>query len=250
MLRKIVRIDEEKCDGCGQCVPACAEGAIQIIDGKARLVSETYCDGLGACLGECPNDAITIEDREADAFDEEAAKEHVKREAVKTAGGASGCPGAMAREIKRESREPGEVPAASAHSQLTHWPVQLNLVALDALYFQDADLLLVADCVPFAMADFHERLLRGKPVVVGCPKLDDASFYVEKLAEILKQSSVKSLTVVHMEVPCCHGLTRIANAALAVSGRDVPCGDVTIGVGGEVLDEACPRHKTSDAKRS
>jgi len=241
MLRKIVRIDEEKCDGCGQCVPACAEGAIRIIDGKARLVSETYCDGLGACLGECPNGAITIEEREADGFDKEAAKEHVRRQAMKAAGAASGCPGTMAREIKRESRERRWVPIASAQSQLTHWPVQLKLVAPDAAYFHDADLLLVADCVPFALADFHERLLRGKPVVVGCPKLDDANFYIEKLAEILKASSIKSLTVVHMEVPCCHGLTRIANAALAVSGQDVPCGDVTIGISGEVLEEVCPQ---------
>ncbi|NQT21109.1 MAG: 4Fe-4S binding protein [Planctomycetes bacterium] len=241
MIRKIVNIDEDKCDGCGLCVPSCAEGAIQIIDGKARLVSDVYCDGLGACLGDCPNDAITIEEREAPSFDEAAAQEHVKRHQAENEHELPcGCPGSAAGTIERK-QAPAAQPAAPAQSQLSHWPVQLKLVPPTAPYFQEADLLLVADCVPFALADFHTQFLRGKPIVIGCPKLDDASFYVEKLAGILRESSVKSLTVVHMEVPCCHGLTRIAGAAIDASGAAIPFTDVTISISGEVLGQTCPQ---------
>jgi len=237
-LRKIVKIDEEKCTGCGECVIACAEAAIQIVDGKAKLISETYCDGLGACLGECPEGALTIEEREAVEFDEEVTAAHVARvkELEKIAPAA--CPGSIAMRLKREATAAADAPSEATPSQLTNWPVQLMLVSPTAPYFQDADLLLVADCVPFALADFHTRFLSDKPLIIGCPKLDDAGFYVEKMTELLKQSSVKSLTVVHMEVPCCSGLNYIASRAVAASGKDIPVKDVTISIQGEVLTEA------------
>ena len=236
-LREIVNIDEEKCTGCGQCVIACAEGAIQIIDGKARLVSEIYCDGLGACLGECPEEAITIEERAAEDFDEEATQAYLQQlEEEKSL--PRGCPGSMAREIRRQPAVAEHVPSGTIPSELTNWPVQLKLVAPTAPYFQNSDLLLVADCVPFALADFHTRFLRGRPLVIGCPKLDDAGYYIEKLTELLRQSSVNSLTVVHMEVPCCSGLSFIASRAVQASGKDIPVSDVTISIQGEVLADA------------
>jgi len=234
-LRNIVHIDRDKCDGCGQCVTACAEGAIAIVDGKATLVSDVYCDGLGACLGHCPRDAITIEQREAAAFDERATAEHLSaREAVAPAA-ASVCPGLASMML-------GPVPGPAgdggppAASRLGHWPVQLKLVPTTAPYFADADLLLAADCVPFAMADFHRRLLDGRSVVVGCPKLDDVDFYAEKLASILASNRIRSLMVVHMQVPCCSGLTRLARRALARASRPACFDDVTISLRGEVLD--------------
>jgi len=247
--RKIVEIDEEKCNGCGQCVPSCAEGAIQIIDGKAKLVSDVYCDGLGACLGTCPEDAIRIVERDADPFDEEAAHRHVESHDHHAGDAATShaCPSMVVHDLRMAARPPGsQPPAASAGedradappSALGNWPVQLRLVPPNAPFLQDADLLLVADCVPFACADFHRRFLQGRPVVIGCPKLDDAPFYVDKLAAILTQSSIRRLTVVHMEVPCCTGLVRIAESAIAQSARSVPLEDVTISIRGEVLDQA------------
>ena len=232
-VRNIVKIDSARCNGCGQCVTACAEGAIEIRDGKARLVSEIYCDGLGACLGHCPQGAISVEQRQAAAFDEQATQEHLAGQAKAVHGPPSVCPGLMAHHFapKAGTARPAEVP-----SQLSHWPVQLRLVSPSAPYFQDADLLLVADCVPFAMADFHGRFLRGRSVAVGCPKLDDAQFYIDKLAAILSASKVRSLTVVHMEVPCCSGLTRIAEEAIRKAGAGLPFEDVTIGLQGDVLN--------------
>jgi Pyruvate/2-oxoacid:ferredoxin oxidoreductase delta subunit len=248
--RKIIEIDEEKCDGCGQCATACAEGAIQIRDGKARLVADVYCDGLGACLGECPQGAIRVIEREAADFDEEAAKHHVAT--LRTAPAESslpcGCPGSAVRNLKLEvlaspaaargavagrDNMGNDVPAEP--SALGNWPVQLRLVPPNAPFLRGADLLLVADCVPFALADFHRRFLVGRPVVIGCPKLDDGQQYVEKLAAILSASGARSLTVVHMEVPCCTGLVRIAEAAKQAAGSDVPLRDVTISIRGEVL---------------
>jgi NAD-dependent dihydropyrimidine dehydrogenase PreA subunit len=231
-LRNILVIDEEKCNGCGLCAKACAEGAIKIINGKAKLVSETYCDGLGACIGHCPQDALTIEQREAKAFDEEATKEHLKQmkqpQPIPFM-----CPG-MASAQLRNTAEKSDSAAGDISSQLTQWPVQLKLVSPHAPYFADARLLLVADCVPFAMGDFHSRFLRGHSIVVGCPKLDDARFYIEKLADILRVNKLKSLSVVHMEVPCCHGLTRIAQEALAKAGVKMTFEDVTVGLNGDV----------------
>lgn len=242
IVRSIVRIDEDKCTGCGLCVPACEEGAIKIIDGKASLVSDRYCDGLGACLGECPEGAIFIEEREAQAFDEQAVKHHLEAQHAKqTAHHAhhadhAGCPSARALRIERESRDPKADPARpSSQSALSHWPVQLKLLPPDAPFFENADLLLVADCVPFAYAAFHEELLKENALAIGCPKLDDPELYRQKLTQILKHSNVKSLTVVHMEVPCCFGLVQIARQAVADSGKDIPFNALTISISGERL---------------
>jgi Pyruvate/2-oxoacid:ferredoxin oxidoreductase delta subunit len=232
-LRNIVKIDENKCNGCGICVKACAEGAIQLVNGKAKLVSETYCDGLGACIGHCPQDAITIEQREANPFNEEATKEHLAQMEKQEHITSFVCPGMMAAKLHKDNRGLS-ASAGDISSQLTHWPVQLKLVSPHASYFADTHLLLVADCVPFAMGDFHSRFLKGRSVVVGCPKLDDARFYIDKLADILRANKLKGLTVVHMEVPCCHGLTRIAQEALAKAGIKMMFEDVTIGLNGGV----------------
>ena len=233
VLRNIVKIDEEKCDGCGLCVNACAEGAIKIIDGKAKIVSEIYCDGLGACIGQCPQDAITIEKREADEFDEQATKKHLAKEKDAQPQSDFVCPGMMAQKL-REKADTDKSDTAELSSQLSHWPVQLKLVSPNAPYFANADLLLVADCVPFAMGDFHNKFLKDRSIVVGCPKLDDSEFYIEKLATILKANKPKSLTVVHMEVPCCFGLTHIAHKAITISGVKMPFEDVTIDLQGNV----------------
>ena len=233
VLRNIVKIDEEKCDGCGQCVNACAEGAIKIIDGKAKLVSEVYCDGLGACIGHCPQDAITIEKREADSFDEEATKAHLAKGQKAHSQTDFVCPGMMDKQL-REKGKSGDSGSAVVESQLSHWPVQLKLVSPNAPYFANADLLLVADCVPFAMGDFHNKFLKEHSIVVGCPKLDNADFYIEKLAHILKANKLNTLTVLHMEVPCCFGLTHIAREAIARSGVKMPFEDVTIDLHGNV----------------
>ncbi len=218
VLRHIVKIDEKKCNGCGECIPTCAEGAIQIIDGKARLVAENLCDGLGACLGHCPQGAIAVEEREAEAFDETAV-EAARQEAF------CGCPGAQARTLPSES--------PSQTSRLTHWPVQLHLLPVQGPMWQDADVLITADCVPFAMADYHDRLLAGHTVAVGCPKLDDASAYVRKLSEILSRNRVRSITVVRMEVPCCAGLVRAVRQATDAAVRVI-----TIGITGEIQSRA------------
>lgn len=254
-FRNIVHIDETKCDGCGLCIPSCAEGAIQIIDGKARLVSDRYCDGLGACLGKCPKDAIKIIRREAQEFDEEAAKEHVERLAgagvtsgAEAAPGVShgsetvhrsapvACPASLAFERGREGRSlegaGGSAPDAAPGIGRRQWPVQLMLVPAKAPYFEGAGLAVVADCVPFACPDMHERFLKGRAVVVGCPKLDDADYYVDKLADIFRSNSVNSVSVVHMEVPCCFGLGRIVEEALRAAGVSVPVGDITVRIDG------------------
>ncbi|MHC4068728.1 MAG: ATP-binding protein [Planctomycetota bacterium] len=231
VLRNIVKIDEEKCNGCGQCVNACAEGAIEIINGKAKLVSETYCDGLGACLGKCPEDAITIEQREATEFDEKATKQHLAEQQKQKTEENFVCPGIMQKKLREKS---GEDNSTTAQSRLTHWPVQLKLVSPKASCFQNADLLLVADCVPFAMGDFHNRFLKDHSIAVGCPKLDDPQFYIEKFAQILKQNRLNSLTVVHMEVPCCFGLTEIAKKAIALANTDLSFEDVTVALDGTI----------------
>ncbi|MHC4498012.1 MAG: ATP-binding protein [Planctomycetota bacterium] len=233
-VRNIVKIDEEKCNGCGLCVNACAEGAIRIVDGKARLISEVYCDGLGACIGHCPEDAITVETREAAEFDEEATKKHLAEQQQARTQADFVCPGLMAQQLENNADAPDERPAQAVQSQLRHWPVQLKLLSPNAPCFQNADLLLVADCVPFAMGNFHSMLLKDHSVAVGCPKLDNAEFYIEKLAEILKANKLKSLTVVHMEVPCCFGLTHIAGEAVARSGVKMSFEDVTIDLHGNI----------------
>ena len=250
--RQIVKIDEEKCTGCGLCVPSCAEGALEIVDGKARLVKEIYCDGLGACLGECPEDAITIEEREADGFDEEATAEHLQRQrqaspaaapGLPLAGHTDGCPGAMLRKLTDGATDAASTPprasGASAQSQLGHWPVQISLLPPTGDIWNDADVLICADCVPFAMPDFHERLLAGKTVAVGCPKLDNLDAYAEKLAGVFANNTVRSVTVARMEVPCCTGILIATKEALERAGkRDIEFHDVTIGIRGQILAEA------------
>jgi Pyruvate/2-oxoacid:ferredoxin oxidoreductase delta subunit len=250
--RKIIQIDQDKCDGCGLCVPACAEGAIQIVEGKARLVDDIYCDGLGACLGECPQGAITIVDREAQPFDEEAARQQVAGLPETNPSAASegkptrvACPGSRVQCLQLEPIEPQAASTAEASSddassvgapsRLGNWPIQLHLVPPDAPFLKNADLLLVADCVPFALADFHTRFLHRRPVVIGCPKLDEADSYVEKLARIATASEINTLTVIHMEVPCCTGLVRIAEKALRRSGRIIPLEAVTVSIRGRIV---------------
>ena len=238
--RNIVVIDEDKCNGCGLCVSACAEGAIQLVNGKAKLVIDTYCDGLGACLSECPQDAITIKQREAVDFDEKAAKEHMARmqetkQSLVQIDKACGCPGANARTIDRSTENHKRPAGESVPSALTNWPVQIHLVPVNAPYLHGADLLISADCAPFAFADFHTKLLPGKILLIGCPKLDDPNVYVEKLAHIFADSGVKSVTIVRMEVPCCGGLTQIIKKALAISGANIPVTEVTIGISGDII---------------
>ena len=243
-VREIVKIDEEKCDGCGLCVPNCAEGAIKIINGKAKVTTDALCDGLGACLGHCPQDAITIIKRDADGYDVELVKEEMKKEGKVYAPHehephdnseplACGCPGSAARTLKRVER-PEQSATGKIESELIHWPVQMHLVPAGASHFKGADILLTADCVPFAYADFHRKLLKGKPVIIGCPKLDDARFYVEKLTQILKQANPNSLTVIHMEVPCCSGLIQIARMAKEKAGIEMPIYDLTITADGHL----------------
>lgn len=250
--RDIIRIDEDKCDGCGACVIACAEGAIQVIDGKARLVSETYCDGLGACLGECPQDALSIEHRESNVFDEEAVEHHLAATRTSEAQPCAclstaaqsfpqpaeetlpcGCPGSTVQQFA--ARTPVDPPPAAQPSMLGHWPVQLGLVAPTTPFLKGADLLLAAHCGPFAYGAFHRDFIKDHAVVCACPKLDNAQAHLDKLTEILRQSDIRSLTVVRMEVPCCGGLTHIARQAIAESGKDIPLNEVTIGVRGDIL---------------
>jgi Pyruvate/2-oxoacid:ferredoxin oxidoreductase delta subunit len=242
--RKIVKIDEEKCTGCGLCIPNCAEGALQIVDGKVKLMSEKFCDGLGACLGHCPEDAITVIEREAEEFDEKAVEAylHKKQEAKpepdpQPAPVFTGCPSSRAMQFKVSEAKTESASVIPAVSQLTQWPVQLKLVPINAPYFQDADLLIAADCVPFAYADFHRDFLKGKAVVVGCPKLDDIQYYKEKLTEIFKTNSIKSITLPHMEVPCCFGLVKATEDAIAASGKNIPLKKVKIGLQGDIKPE-------------
>jgi Pyruvate/2-oxoacid:ferredoxin oxidoreductase delta subunit len=236
IMRKIVKIDEEKCDGCGTCVPACAEGAIQIIDGKAKLVSETYCDGLGACLGECPQDAITIEEREADVFDEEAAMKHMKHEPPLMEELPCGCPSSTVTQFERQdATTTAPADRICQQSLLGHWPVQLTLVPPTAPFLQGADLMLTADCVPFAYANFHHDFIKDHALLVACPKLDDFQAHQSKLTDILRSSNIKSLTIVYMEVPCCAGLVHMAKQAIGASGKDIPLKEVMIGIRGDVI---------------
>ncbi len=247
--RKIIEIDEEKCDGCGECVPQCAEGALQIVGGKARLASESYCDGLGACIGHCPQGAIRIIEREAAEFDEQAVEERMRQSAQHTeAHKAGSCPGAAVLEFSPESL--AELGGAQRPSALSQWPLQLHLVPVQAPYLKGADLLLAADCVPFAMANFHGELLKGRKVLVACPKLDDTAPYEEKLAAMLRENDIRSLTVAHMEVPCCYGLVALAKSAIERSGRDVPLHEVTVTVRGQVRSEADQGHGGSPCAES
>jgi len=242
VTRKIIEIDPERCDGCGLCVPSCAEGAIQVIDGKARLVAEKYCDGLGACLGECPNDALHIIERDADDFDEQAVEEYLKDKpsGEKTLEMPSfpGCPSSQLQSFI----QPGSATGAAAGqapmkqtSALTHWPVQINLVPPTAPFLKGADLVVVADCTPLAYPDFHQDFLKGKVVMMGCPKFDNVQEYIQKFTAIFKTAELKSITTVVMEVPCCSGLPWLVRKALEASGKKIPLKEKVISVRGEIL---------------
>jgi NAD-dependent dihydropyrimidine dehydrogenase PreA subunit len=248
-VRRIVHIDEDLCDGCGDCVPSCAEGAIRIVDGKARLLAENLCDGLGACLGECPQGAITVEEREADAFDEEAVARHLGPEraapaAPRPAGlptmpAAGGCPGAQIRQFAAcpvPVAAPGpDEPVASA---LRQWPVQLHLIPPTAPFLRGADLLLAADCAAFASGEFHRKHLAGKALAIACPKLDGSQeIYRDKLTAMIDAGGIDTLTVLIMEVPCCGGLAAVAREAAARAARKVPVKRMVMSVRGEVFDE-------------
>ena len=274
MKRKIIRIDDTICNGCGQCLPNCPEGALQIIDGKARLVSDLFCDGLGACIGTCPLGAIAVEEREAEPYDEQrvmagiipqgenvirAHLEHLRAhqqtafleqalEVLRENGleepehiGAvpfHGCPGSRTVELKKSPAEPAATAdgSADAASELRSWPVQLQLLNPNAPFFEGADLLIAADCVPFAHAGFHQRFLKGKVAVILCPKLDhETDLYVEKLATVFKSHSIRSVTVVRMEVPCCGGTTAIVQQAIAQAGVNIPFCEQVISIRGEIL---------------
>lgn len=274
--RRIISIDEKKCTGCGLCIPNCPEGAIQIIDGKARLVSDLFCDGLGACLGHCPEGAITIEEREAEKYDERKVMENIVKAGpnvitahidhlrahnehayLKTAleylkekninimeeGGShmahhgGGCPGMQVVDNRNEPREPaGGVAPAHVGSELRQWPIQLHLLNPHAPYFQDADLLIAADCVAFSFGNFHPRFLKGKTLVILCPKLDDGiDSYREKLTEIFKDNNIKSVTIAHMEVPCCFGTVQLVEEALKKSGKNIVMKEYTVSLKGEII---------------
>lgn len=239
MKRKIIKIDETKCNGCGLCVPACHEGALAIVDGKARLVKDSYCDGLGDCLGECPQGAITIEERDVAAYDEAAVRKHLAERAkgeAKVTPPTGGCPGLRAFSLATKSAPQPDPEGAATPSALGQWPIQLHLVSPNAPYWQGCDLLIAADCVLAAYPDLHTKLLKGRKLIIACPKLDDTGNYVAKLAAIFAGNDIRSLTVARMEVPCCSGISHIVVEALALSGRDIPTETITIGIQGGILD--------------
>jgi len=277
MKRKIIKIDEDKCDGCGVCVPECHEGALQVIDGKVRLISDLFCDGLGACIGHCPQDALKIEEREAEPYDEtkvmdyivkggpnvikahlEHLRDHEEFEYLKEAfiyleakgihnpikdvkpiapKHHQGCPGSASRVIEKKNDENEET--GKRQSQLTQWPIQLHLVPPTAPYYKNSDLLLAADCVAFSYGDFHKDFMKDKSLAIACPKLDsNKEIYVEKITSMISDANVKSITVVIMQVPCCGGLIQIAKQAVIDSGKNIPVEAVVIGVNGDILQKA------------
>ena len=236
MLRKIVTINEEKCDGCGLCIGACHEAALQLVDGKAKLVSDNLCDGLGACLPDCPRGAINIIEREAPAFDEGAVQQHIASKLpASSLQMPCGCPGSMAKELKKTAGHSRNEPVA-AGSQLRQWPCQLQLVPANASYFNDAHLLVAADCAAYAYANLHAEFMHNKITVIGCPKLDKVN-YAAKLTEILQLHNIKSLTIVRMEVPCCGGLENAVKEALVQSGKMIPWRVVIIGTDGTIQED-------------
>lgn len=230
MLRKIIKIDEEKCNGCGACASACHEGAIEMANGKAKLAREDYCDGLGDCLPACPTGAITFEEREAPAYNEAA----VLASKQKNVPLPCGCPGSASKAIKRETQVCPTV-NTPAESQLRQWPVQIKLVPVNAPYFDGADLLVAADCTAYAYGNFHNEFIRNRITLIGCPKLDEGD-YSEKLTAIITNNNIKSVTVVRMEVPCCGGIEFAVKKALQTSGKFIPWRVVTISADGKILD--------------
>ena len=246
MIRRVIHIDEDKCNGCGACVTACHEGAIGLVDGKARLMRDDYCDGLGDCLPQCPTGAISFVEREAAAYDEAAvlANKAAKEQAVAHKPHFSGCPGSMMRQFNRNSQVNAETEDSAAghtaspvapESQLAQWPCQIKLVPVNAPYFDGAKLLIAADCTAYAYANMHQEFMKGKITIIGCPKLD-AVDYSEKLTQIISNNNIQSVTIVRMEVPCCGGLEYAARTALQNSGKFIPWQVVTISTDGKILD--------------
>lgn len=229
MKRKVIQIDQDRCVGCGLCTKACMQGAIQLVDGKAKLVSESYCDGLGMCLPQCPMDAIKLVEKETESFNTERANIKLKSDPGEKS---CGCPSSRSMVIEKDAR--GQVPHSSQSSYLRHWPIQLHLVNPTASYFQNANLLICADCVMAAYGDFQEKLLKNRTIAVACPKLDNTAGYVEKLGEILTANNIKTIVVARMEVPCCGGISRIVNEALEASGKHIPLREVVITMDGKV----------------
>ncbi len=242
LVRKIISIDESKCDGCGLCIPSCEEGALQIIDGKAKLVKDIYCDGLGNCLGECPQGAIELIEREAEPFDEKAVDEHLEKlsQNRKEEAHLEGTVSCGSREVRsiNSPAEPEKLNieggGAAPEAELSHWPVQLHLVSPEARFLKNQDLLIAADCVPFAFADFHRRFLAGRALIIGCPKLDDVELYHHKLVEIFKKNDLRSIQLVNMEVGCCFGLSRLVRSALQEAGVDILLKETVVGVDGSI----------------
>lgn len=226
MIRKIIHIDESKCNGCGACAAACHEGAIQMVDGVAKLTREDYCDGLGDCLPACPENAISFEEREAPAYNEAAVL------AAKKSAGHTGCPGAAVKAVARNMPEPSAAPTASC---LRQWPVQIKLVPVNTPFFSGADLLIAADCTAYAYGSFHQDFIRGRVCLIGCPKLDQTD-YAEKLAEIFAANDIKSITLARMQVPCCDGLEKAVMRALLASGKSIPCAVKVISADGKIIN--------------
>jgi Fe-S-cluster-containing hydrogenase component 2 len=245
-IRKIVEIDEQLCDGCGMCAIACAEGALVIKDGKARLIKESYCDGLGACLSGCPQGAVRVIEREADEFDPEAVEEHLERQKLEEHEQAEpnafaahcACPSARIETFARASisqNEPALEQTDASRTELSHWPIQIRLVPPGAPFLKGAHLLVVSDCAPVAYPDFHRKFVRGKAVLLGCPKFDNAQEYVSKFAEIFRTADIRSVTVIDMEVPCCSALPAIVRKGMQKSGKAIPIEEVVVSVRGEIL---------------
>ncbi|MDM8518128.1 4Fe-4S ferredoxin [Desulfobacterales bacterium HSG16] len=247
VLRKIIQIDDELCDGCGQCIPGCAEGALQIIDGKVRIVEDKYCDGLGACLGECPNNALKVIEREAEEFDEDAVEEHLKKQKPEEKGTmACGCPstqiqsfapGAVAKDAACCSEAGSTIGQSDEESTLTNWPVQIKLIPPAAPFLADADLLVTADCVPVVFPAFQKELLKGRVVMMGCPKFDDVQEYIQRFAEIFKTANIKSVTCAIMEVPCCSSLPTIIKKGMEAAQKDIPFKQIVLSARGKVIDQ-------------
>ncbi len=237
VLRKIIEIDEELCDGCGQCVPACEEGAIEIVNGKARLVAEKYCDGLGACMGDCPTGALKIVEREAEDFDEAAVEKYLesRKAASKAEPAACTCPSSQVKNLSSEAMAPLR-PAAQT-SLLGHWPIQVRLIPPHAPFLKNGDLMIAADCAAVACPDFHQRFVPGKVVMLGCPKFDDAADYVKKFKEIFEKNPIGSISTVIMEVPCCSAMLGILKKAMEDSGHSFPVKKTIIGLKGNILQE-------------
>ena len=235
MVRRIIEIDQEKCNGCGACAAACHEGAIGMANGKATLLRDDYCDGLGDCLPTCPTGAITFVEREAAAYDEEAVKANMAAKKASAGGCSGGCPGSQSHAIRSAPVQEAPVVHSEVRSRLMQWPIQLKLLPIQAPFYQGAKLLVAADCTAFSRADFHERFMKGRITVIGCPKLDEGD-YTEKLTEILRLNDIREVTVVRMEVPCCGGIQRAVETALRASGKFIPWQVVTLSRDGRILD--------------